>query len=351
MNNTQLTNFRDFEPTSRVLFSKPEAGSIQGSLPKITFKRIRLNVKNVDGSIGELVLETPPNLLSYGLQENLDMQTGKVNGYSFPVCLWNRNGASEEEKLFVEKLNLLVEVCKQHLVENRESIEKYDLEMNDLKKFNPLYWKTEKGKIIEDRGPMLYLKVLENKKMDKISTLFIDDDTNVILDPMELLNKRCLITGAIKVESIFIGNKISIQLKLSEVVVKVFDTSIRGLLRPIVVQPLTSATTLEPQSSTMPLSTTTVTESSRQEEQVTNENDDDLSIYSEDDEDGYEEVQVDNNQDMTSLTIPPVPSIPVESMSTVNSSASSITPPPTIETTKVDDLKAPKRGRGRKAVV
>ena len=232
MNPTQVSDFRNFN-VDNIVFSKPEVGSIAGSIPKISFKRIRLAVRNPDHSVGEFVMLSPANLLSFGLQENIEMGTGVVNGYQFPVCLYNKNGASEEEKKFVTMFNQIVEHCKKHLVGHRDDIEKYDLEMNDLKKFNPLYWKMEKGKIVEDRGPMMYLKVVNNRATDKISTFFIDDETNTFMDPKDLLNKRCLTTVAIKFESIFIGNKISIQIKLKEAIVRLMDTTtVQSLLRP-----------------------------------------------------------------------------------------------------------------------
>jgi hypothetical protein len=232
MNSTQVADYSNFQKEN-IVFSKPESGSIAGSIPKISFKRIRMAARNRDGSVGELVLLTPPNLMSFGLQENIEMGTGNVNGYQFPMCLWNKNGPSVDENKFVDKFNEIVDYCKKYLVDNRDLIEKYDLEMNDLKKFNPLYWKMDKGKIVEDKGPMLYIKVINNRASEKISTYFIDDETNTFIDPMDLRNKRCYVQAAIKIESIFIGNKISLQIKLKEAIVRVIDTgSIRSLLRP-----------------------------------------------------------------------------------------------------------------------
>lgn len=233
MNNLQLSDYKTFD-VRKITFSKPEVGSISGNLPKISFKRLRIGARYPDGSHGDLLIQTPENLLSFGLQENTDLATGAVSGYQFPICLWSRNGATEEEKAFTDKFNEIVEYVKAYLVEHRDEIEKYDLELTDLKKFNPLYWKMEKGKVVEGRGPMLYVKVMSSKKTGQILTGMIDDETNTYIDPMDLLNKRCYITGAIKIESIFIGNKISLQLKLFEAVIRVIDTSnsVRGLLRP-----------------------------------------------------------------------------------------------------------------------
>lgn len=229
MNTTQLSDYQTYNPEN-IMFSKCEVGNIPNQ--KLTFKRIRVATKNANGTIGDLIFSTPANLLSFGLQETRDLVTNQINGYVFPICLWSQHGCTPEEKKFTDLFNVISDRCKQYLLDNKDEIEKYDLDMSDLKKFNPLFWKMEKGKIVEGRGPMLYVKVMYNKRNDKITTLFIDENTNEEIDPFTLLNKRCNATVAVKFESIFIGNKISLQVKLYESVVKVMDNSIRGLLRP-----------------------------------------------------------------------------------------------------------------------
>jgi hypothetical protein len=141
-------------------------------------------------------------------------------------------GAKPEEIEFTNVVNAIVDRCKEYLVQNRDEIERYDLEMNDLKSFNPLYWKKEKGKIVEGKGPMLYVKCMMGKKNENITTTFIDDETNEEIDPFDIMSKYCYVTGAIRFESIFIGNKISLQLKLYEAVVRVVDMGVKKLLRP-----------------------------------------------------------------------------------------------------------------------
>jgi hypothetical protein len=225
----QLSDFQNYH-TDNLVFSKPEIGNIPGQ--KLSFKRIKISTKYEDGVVGDLIFSTPDKLHSFGLQESRDLSTNKLNGYVLPLCLWNRNGPTESEKKFTEIFNDISEYCKKYLIENKESIEKYDLDLSDLKKFNPLFWKLDKGKPVEGRGPMLYSKVLLNKKNNKINTIFVDEDTNKEIDPFSILNKPCNVTAAIKFESIFIGNKISLQVKLYEVVVKNIETGIRGLLRP-----------------------------------------------------------------------------------------------------------------------
>ena len=123
---TQLTDFKNYD-VNRLIFSNPEIGNIPGSVSKLTFKRIRLATKNQDGTIGDLVLATPPDLMCYGLQEQTDPATGVINGYQFPLVLWNRNSPTEEEKAFTTTIHNICDACKDHLLKNKDTIEKYDL--------------------------------------------------------------------------------------------------------------------------------------------------------------------------------------------------------------------------------
>jgi hypothetical protein len=224
--NTQLTLASGYD-TKNMVFSKPKDGSIPNST--VVFKRIAIGTRNPDGSMGELVLSTP-RVYSFGLSPNTNMQTGKTDGYTLSLCLHNRDNPTKEEKDWVETFNKIVEHVKQYLVNHRDEFGKYDLEMSDLKKLNPLYYKKEKGVVVQGAGPVLYAKVLQNKKNDAITTPFCNENGEDI-EPMSLLNKHCYATAAIKIESIFIGAKISLQVKVYEAEVKVIDNSVKRLLR------------------------------------------------------------------------------------------------------------------------
>lgn len=235
MYTTKLTSANGYN-VNNMIFSKPETGTIPGSVPKISFKRIRIGTKNDDGTTGDLIIETPKDLFSFGLQENREMGSGNINGYVLPLCLWNKNGCTDEEKNFTNVFEEIVNHCKTHLLDNKDKIERYDLDMSDLKNFNPLYWKKDKGKIVEGKGPVLYLKTLMSKKNERISTIFINEQTNEEMDPFDVLHKYCFVKGAIKVESIFIGNKISLQIKLYEVLVRPIDMEKKSLLTTNVIR-------------------------------------------------------------------------------------------------------------------
>jgi hypothetical protein len=232
------------------------------------FKRIPIGTRNPDGSCGELVIQTN-RVYSFGLSPNTNMQTGKTDGYTLSLCLHNRDGPSKEEKEWVETFDRIVEHIKKYLLDNRDSFGKYELEAADLKKLSPLYYKKDKGKIVEGSGPVLYPKVLQNKKNDTISTPFCDEN-GVDIDPMTLLSKSCYATAAIKIESIFIGAKISLQIKVYEAEVKMFDTAPKRLLR----KPQQSSSVVMASSSS----------SAQQNDDVDDDDDDDDSVKASDDE-------------------------------------------------------------------
>jgi hypothetical protein len=79
---------------------------------------------------------------------------------------------------------------------------------------------------------MLYAKVLQNKKNNTISSIFYDKYGRSI-DPMTLLNKQCYVnSGLIKIEGIFVGSKVSLQVKLYEAEIEVKESGLKRLLRP-----------------------------------------------------------------------------------------------------------------------
>ena len=92
-----------------------------------------------------------------------------------------------------------------------------EMELSDLKNFGSCFYKRE------DKPPILYTKVIYNSHNDEIITKFYEkekidatDEFGILSDPLKYLGKRCNVNAAIKFESIFIGSKISLQVKLYE---------------------------------------------------------------------------------------------------------------------------------------
>lgn len=237
---TQITPIQGYD-VNRIVFSEPISGAIPDSKPKIEFKRINISTQNEDGSRGELILPTT-RLFSFGVSENMSQETGKVNGWTFPLCLWNRDGPSEEEKTWTDLFDKIVDKCIDHLIDVKDEIDMFELTKSDLTKskggLNPLYWKKEKhtneqGKtvmrVVPGSGPTLYTKLIFSKKNDKFLSQFFDINDEPI-NALDLMGKYCYTNAAIKIESIFIGSRISLQVKLYEAVVEPTSSGMRRLL-------------------------------------------------------------------------------------------------------------------------
>lgn len=210
---------------NRMMFSAPAECSVPNS--PITYQRIYISTKNNDmKTSGDLIIVTEP-LFSFGVQENKSMDSGKVNGYVLPLCMWGQRNPTDAEVQWTDKFNEICEYSKKYLVEHRGEFKKWDLEMADLKKFNPLYWKKDKetGKVVEGRGPVLYVKLMK-------SSILYDAHTGEELDPLDILDKRCHVTAAIKIESVYIGNRLSLQVKLYEAEITMQSNRPKRLLRP-----------------------------------------------------------------------------------------------------------------------
>jgi hypothetical protein len=227
----QLSNPQNYD-VNKMIFSAPQLGSVPNT--PIVFKRISISTLNNDKTIGDLIFPTE-ELFSFGVSENKNPETKKVNGHVLPLCLWRKEGPTNEEKRWTDTFNSVVEHCKKHLIENKEAIEQYDLSESDLKKLNPLYWKKEKGKIVEGQGPTLYAKLIASKKHNKILSMFFNHNGDVI-EPMSVLGKYCYVRAAVKIESVFVGNKISLQVKLYEAEIRLMD----GGMKPLMSRPKTS---------------------------------------------------------------------------------------------------------------
>lgn len=225
--NTQLIEDLTSFDVSNIILLKPEVNEIKNQ-PGLTYTRVRLAVKNPDGSIGDFVVKTK-KLFSFGVQDNTP-PNGKPY-YSIPLCMWGLNGPENGEKEWVDSYNSVIEQIKTLLVESRDDFDKYDLEMSDLKKFNPMYYKRDKGKIVEDAAPRLYPKLMESPKAG-VMTIFTDSSSGEDIDVSTAKQQKCLVESAILIESVFVGNKLSLQQKVLECEVEFQESTKKRLLRP-----------------------------------------------------------------------------------------------------------------------
>jgi hypothetical protein len=243
--NTQLTSPIGYN-VDRMVFQKPKPGQIPGST--VSYLRIPIQTVNPDGTIGDLIINTE-EVFSFGVSENKDFNNKeKINGHSLPLCLYNRDGPTENEIAFVDTFNNIVENCKTYIMKNKQELgQDDDMTRKELRKLNPLYFKKDENKKpIPGTCPTLYPKLLESKKLGKIVSLFFDENGQQ-LDPLKYMKKYCYVKAALKIESIFVGSKISFQVKLYEATLRLADNGMKSLLpRPTSNRKLTNAVSSDP---------------------------------------------------------------------------------------------------------
>jgi hypothetical protein len=231
MSEIQLTSANGFN-VNNIIFSKPQAGGLKDT--SVKFRRIYLSTKYADGSEGDLIIPTT-RIFSFGVSENISQDDkNKANGFVFPLVLFDKNGATDDERIFLDTFNKIVSHTKKHILDNKKELKLPSIDESDLKKFNPIFYKKDKdtGDVAPDALPTLYLKIALSKKdgVEKILSSFYDKRTGSELNPLDLLKKYCWTTAAIKFESIFIGSKISFQVKLYEAEVELLNSSRKRLL-------------------------------------------------------------------------------------------------------------------------
>lgn len=100
---------------NNIIFNDAKEYQVKDS--KLKYKRIKIETVYSNGKKGDLVIETP-FLFSFGVNEKLNQETGKLIGYSIPVCLWERDSEpSIEQRDFYEFIWKFRDVCRKHLEE------------------------------------------------------------------------------------------------------------------------------------------------------------------------------------------------------------------------------------------
>ena len=215
----QLSSYDHLTPEN-IIFNKAKELKVNNS--KIKYKRIPIEVKYPNGKKGALVIETPL-LFSFGVSKKKNQETGKLVGYSIPVCLWSKDSEpNAKEKAFFDTLNNLREICCHHL----ES--EYGPDMASTLS-SPFYYKQveytdKKGKkktrVDESSAPVLYAKLIYSDKSKKILSLF-NTKAKKVLNPLKYVDQYCNVKMALIVEGIFISKTVtSLQIKVHECYVK-----------------------------------------------------------------------------------------------------------------------------------
>ena len=215
----QLSSYENITQEN-IIFNEAKEYKVKDS--KIKYKRIPIEVKYPNNKKGPLVVETP-FLFSFGVSEKKNQETGKLVGYSIPVCLWKKDSEPDnKEKAFFDFINILKTLSQQHLENEYGPDQASSLSL-------PFYYKQieytdKKGKkrtkFDESSAPVLYTKLIYSEKTKKILSLF-KGKKGRDLNPFKYINQYCRVKLALIIEGIFISKTVtSLQIKVHECYVK-----------------------------------------------------------------------------------------------------------------------------------
>ena len=215
----QLSSY-DQITQENIIFNEAKEFKVKDS--NIKYKRIPIEIKYPNGKKGPLVIETPI-LFSFGVSEKKNQETGKLVGYSIPVCLWSKDASpNSEEKAFFDVIINVVKLCNFHLESEYGADVASSLSL-------PFYYKQidytdkkgkKKTKIDSSSAPVLYAKLIYSEKSKKILSLF-KNKAKKDLNPFNYIDQYCNVKMALIIEGIYISKTVvSLQIKVHECCVK-----------------------------------------------------------------------------------------------------------------------------------
>lgn len=164
-------------------------------------------------------------VFSFGVSRNT-LDTSNIS-YQISLCLYDRENPKHEEIKWSAKYEELAVICRDYL--KKSEFKKLKGLIDTMK---GLSWK---GNEIGDAdGPKLYPKIMFNQKKEEFITVFMDENDDVIEDPKTILDKRCRIRVALRFESIFVGSKVALQVRVNDVLVSKWIEAYKP--RPLIVR-------------------------------------------------------------------------------------------------------------------
>jgi hypothetical protein len=233
--NTELLDLTKFT-LDNLYFETNEFEIQQGNKP-IKYFKVNIGAKN-NGGIGEFVFNLPHYCHSFGVEEFQNEQ-GKATSHSVGLSLLDKNMSQEEQKEQLDMISAFdkfIEKVKEHLFTIKKEIKKPTLDKSDIKTLNPMHQALDEDGNPKGNAWYFSPKLLERKiynKEDpsdiktKIETTFYVDGQEdekgnpVEISPLEFLGKKHFkFRGAIKVESVYVGSKITLQCKVYDGMVR-----------------------------------------------------------------------------------------------------------------------------------
>lgn len=150
-------------------------------------------------------------VFSFGVSRNT-LDTNNIS-YQISLCLYDRENPKDEEIKWAAKYEELASICRDYLKKSPEFKKLKGL----IDTMKGLSWKS--NEIGDADGPKLYPKIMFNQKKEEFITVFMDESDDIIEDPKTILDKRGRIRAALRFESIFVGSKVALQVRVNDVLV------------------------------------------------------------------------------------------------------------------------------------
>lgn len=224
---TELIDLSSYD-VKNLFFDTPQEMDIQQGNKTIKYYKVNIGSKNKNG-IGEFVFNIPHFCHSFGVDEFQNDQ-GKTTSHSVSLSMVDISNPKEDELSLVSSFCGLVDKIKEHLFSIKKEIKKPTLDKSDLKTFNPMHQAIDEDGNPKGNAWYFSPKLMERKMYNKedpsdvkikMETVFYIDDTEEEISPLEFVGKKHFkFRGAVKIENIYIGSKISLQCKIYDGIIR-----------------------------------------------------------------------------------------------------------------------------------
>ena len=216
---------------SNISFQKPEEKKLAND-PKVTYHRIAL--KSKEGDKEKDLLVVLDKCYCYGI--------GTKYGYAMGISLEDRDGPTELQTATIKMLEAIADKAKDFLVANKGELNKPKLTKDKLDEIGVVKYRLLKtGEIDTSKPPTMTIKLpVISKDKDgnpldeaKVVSDFMYESDESPANPMDFIEKPFYVRPVIRVEGIFVGQQIKLQVKLHECMVTPVDNGPRSILKEL----------------------------------------------------------------------------------------------------------------------
>ena len=209
MQREQLTNINNpYE--YNVCFGKSVTFEVPNS--DKTYDRIPITVEYDTNVSGPLLIKTD-KCFSYGARQNVNKETGEVYGWTLPISMYDKEGATDHQLRFVKLLDNLIMRAKKRVQEE------YPIDTEAINKIGGCMWQPDD----ETKGPTLYAKIISGKNGNtRYDSRFsrvkdISNPSRKERVTIEKITESCYVQAVIRVDSIYVSEgKAYLQVKVYE---------------------------------------------------------------------------------------------------------------------------------------